>query len=290
MKNKVWALAIHGGCGPVIKDSYDEEIASMRDILHDGRTALESGACAVQVVTDVVSALEETGHHVAGRGSSPNRDGKYELDAAIMDGAKRQAGAVGVLRGFKSPVRCARTVLEKTDHVFLVGKGATKFLKEFDLERVKNPSGYYRPAVQTEFGDGTLQHGTVGAVALDGHGQLASATSTGGLLNKLPGRIGATPLIGSGTWADERVAVSCTGQGEFFIRSAAAADLSARIRYTRTDLQTAAACVMEDISVLGGQGGLIAIDRLGRVAMPYNTRTMKRGFASFKGEFEVKVF
>ena len=130
----------------------------------------------------------------------------------------------------------------------------------------------------------------MGAVALDADGHLASATSTGGLLSKPPGRIGATPLIGAGTWADERVAVSYTGQGEYFIRCAAGADLSARIRYARTDLQTAAACVMEDISLLGGQGGLISIDRLGRVAMPYNTRTMKRGVATYKGQFDVKVF
>ena len=163
-------------------------------------------------------------------------------------------------------------------------------LNKHGLERIYNPSRYYKPVIDTPMADGELQHGTVGAVALDDQGGLASATSTGGLLNKQPGRIGDTPLIGAGTWADERVAVSCTGQGEFFIRAAAGADLSARIRYGRSDLKTAAACVMEDISLLGGQGGLISIDRLGRFAMPFNTRTMKRGVASYRGDFEVRVF
>lgn len=290
MAEKIWALAIHGGAGPAYKTDYKPEIASMRDILYAGQMSLKKGASAMDVVEETVRALEESGHHVAGKGSSPNTDGKWELDAAIMDGSNRRAGAVGALRGFKSPVSCARRVLEKSPHVFLVGKGATKFLKGFDLDLVKNPNRYYEPVAGTKAEDPGHQHGTVGAVALDSQGRLASATSTGGLRNKQPGRIGDTPLIGSGTWADERVAVSCTGQGEYFIRCAAAADVSARIRYARSDLKTAAACVLEDVSLLGGQGGLIAMDCLGRVAMPYNTAIMKRGIATFKGDFEVKVY
>ncbi|MFC6198144.1 isoaspartyl peptidase/L-asparaginase family protein [Ponticaulis profundi] len=290
MSAKFWALAIHGGAGPAHKDDYAVEISSMRDILHEGQEALKNGASALDVVNQCVRAMEDSGLHVAGRGSAPNADGKWELDAAIMDGTTRYAGAVGALRGFKNPIDCARTVLKHSPHVLLVGKGATKFLSNFELDRIYNPARYYQPAIEDPIEPGVLQHGTVGAVALDADGHLASATSTGGLLSKPPGRIGATPLIGAGTWADERVAVSCTGQGEYFIRCAAGADLSARIRYARTDLQTAAACVMEDISLLGGQGGLISIDRLGRVAMPYNTSTMKRGVATYKGQFDVKVF
>ena len=290
MADKIWALAIHGGSGPAHKQNYDVEIDAMRDVLSRGKEALSKGKRALDVVQEAVRALEESGHHVAGKGSSPNKDGKWELDAAIMDGTTRKAGAVGALRGFRSPIDCARTILEKSPHILLVGKGAKKYLSGFDLEKIRNPNGYYRPVIESSMVSGGLQHGTVGAVALDAQGGLAAATSTGGLLNKQPGRIGDTPLIGAGTWADERVAVSCNGQGEFFIRCAAAVDVSSRIRYSRTDLQTAASCVMEDISLMGGQGGLIAIDRLGRVSMPYNTSTMKRGSATFKGDFEVKIF
>lgn len=262
----------------------------MRVVLTKAKKQLSKGGSALDVVQEAVRALEDSGHHIAGKGSSPNTDGKFELDAAIMDGDNRNAGAVGALRGFKNPIDCAREVLDHSPHLFLVGKGAARLMKKRGMERVHNASKYYKPAVSTPVEKGQLQHGTVGAVALDSEGRLAAATSTGGLLNAVPGRIGDTPLIGSGTWADERVAVSCCGQGEFFMRCVAAADLSARIRYTKSDLQTAASCVLEDISLMGGQGGLIAIDRLGRVTMPFNTITMKRGFATWRDEIDVKVF
>lgn len=290
MSGSVWAIAIHGGAGPSYKDDYSAEIAGMKDVLSDAKNALMKGRNALDVVQNALRTLEDTGHFIAGRGSSPNKDGKWELDAAIMDGTNRNAGAVGALRGFKSPIDCARAVMDDSPNILLVGKGATKFLKKRDLERVTNPNRYYKPAVTKPLEDSALQHGTVGAVALDSEGRLAAATSTGGLLNKPPGRLGDTPIIGAGTWADERVAVSCTGQGEYFMRVNAASDVSARIRYTRSDLANATACVLEDISLLGGQGGLIAIDRLGRVSMPFNTISMKRGFATYRGEFEVKVF
>ncbi len=290
MPKKIWALAIHGGAGPSHKEDYTEEMSAMRDILADGQRALVSGESAVDVVNAAVRALEDSGHHIAGRGALPNTDGKWEHDAAIMEGTRRRAGAVGALQDFRNPIDCARAVMDHSDQVFLVGKGAGAYLRKQDLKRIKNPKKFYRRADDEDQQTGQHQYGTVGAVALDSEGRLAAATSTGGYRNRPPGRIGDVPLIGAGTWADERVAVSCTGQGEYFIRSAAGADLSARIKYTRADLQTAAACVIEDISFLGGQGGLIALDCLGRVTMPYNTRTMKRGVATFKGEFDVKVF
>lgn len=290
MSDNIWALALHGGAGPAYKADYTPETDSLRDILSEGREMLKSGHSALDVVNTVVRSLEDSGLHVAGKGSSPNSDGKWELDAAIMDGTNRRAGAVGALRGFRNPVDCARSVLDTSPHVMLVGKGATRFLKPLDLKRVNHPKSYYTPVASKSANTGELSFGTVGAVALDSDGRLASATSTGGLRDKHPGRIGGTPLIGAGTWADERVAVSCTGQGEYFIRSAAAADVSARIRYTRTDLKTAVGCVLEDISILGGQGGLISVDCLGRVAMSCNTLVMKRGFTTYRGEFEVRVF
>ena len=289
MSNKIWAIAIQGGAGPAHKDDYNEEIAHMREVLAAARHALSGGRNAIDVVNDAVRTLEESGHHTAGKGASPNRDGKSELDAAIMDGATRNAGAVGALRGFRSPVDCARALLDQSPHVFLVGKGANHYMKKKGLGRIHHPGRYYKPAIPASGAPEALHHGSVGAVALDSEGRLAAATSTGGLVNKSPGRIGDAPVIGAGTWADERVAVSCTGQGEYFMRTVAAAGLSAQIRYERTDLAKAADNAIEDVSLLGGQGGLIAIDDLGRIAMPFNTQTMKRGMASFKGEFDVKV-
>ena len=290
MSDPVWAIAIHGGAGPAHKSDYSKETAHMRDVLQDAKQALIAGKSALDVVQNAVRELEDCGFHVAGRGSSPNKDGKWELDAAIMDGVTRNAGSVGALRGFKSPINCARSVLDHSPHVFFVGKGATRYLRKRGLERVQNPGRYYKPALPEGLNTGELPHGTVGAVALDSAGRLAAATSTGGTHNKPPGRIGDAPMIGAGTWADERVAVSCTGQGEFFMRCAAAADLSARIRYKKSDLKDAASCVLEDISYMGGQGGLIAIDRLGRVTMPFNTISMIRAFATWRGDLEVKVF
>lgn len=285
--SRVWSLLLHGGAGPLHKADYSAEEAHMAETLQRGAGALARGAGALDVVEAAVEALESCGYHTAGRGASPNRDGKWELDAAIMDGPSRNAGAVAALRGFKSPVRAARTVLEKTPHVLLVGKGAGQFLRPYGLERVWNPRDYYRPAVRRKVAEGELAHGTVGAVALDSQGRLAAATSTGGLLGKLPGRVGDTPILGAGTWADERVAVSCTGQGEFFMRAAVAADISARVRYGRQGLASAAQAALEDVALLGGDGGLIAVDVLGNVSAPFLSDGMKRGIATSTGRFEV---
>ena len=285
--SQVWSLLLHGGAGPLAKTSYHAEEAHMAETLRRGANALASGVSALDVVERAVEALEASGHHTAGRGASPNRDGKWELDAAIMDGPSRNAGCVAALRGYKSPIRAARTVMENTAHILLVGKGAGQFLRPYGLERVWNPGDYYRPAVSRPVAEGELAHGTVGAVALDSRGRLASATSTGGLLGKLPGRVGDTPILGAGTWADERVAVSCTGQGEYFMRTAVGADISARMRYGRQGLEAAAEAALEDVAFLGGDGGLIAVDVLGNIATPFLSEGMKRGLATSAGRFEV---
>lgn len=261
----------------------------MAKTLQAGAIALESGAKAVDVVQATVAALEESGHHVAGRGASPNALGLWELDAAIMDGRSRNAGSVAALRGYRSPITAARTVMDECHHLMLIGKGAGHFLKNFKLKRVWNPRDYYRPAVDRPVRPGELAHGTVGAVALDTHGCLASATSTGGLLGKMPGRVGDSPLLGAGTWADERVAVSCTGQGEYFMRAAVAADVSARVRYARQGLDEAANAALADVRLLGGDGGLIAVDVLGNVTLPFLSEGMKRGVATSAGQFEVST-
>jgi beta-aspartyl-peptidase (threonine type) len=184
----------------------------------------------------------------------------------------------------------ARAVMEETPHVLLVGAGAKAFAHGMGLEEIEDPAAYYTPAVRRPVEPGELAHGTVGAVARDIAGRLAAATSTGGLLNKMPGRVGDTPLIGAGTWADERVAVSCTGQGEYFMRAAVAADISARVRYGGQTLASACAGALADMETQGGDGGLIAVDAMGNVSTPYVSEGMKRGIATHTGRFEVKTF
>ncbi len=284
---KVWSLALHGGAGPLRSRDYSAAEDHMCRTLERGAGMLEGGHRALDVVEAMVAALEASGHHVAGRGASPNAAGQWELDAAIMDGERRRAGAVAALRGFRSPIRAARLVMEESLHVLLVGKGASRFLAPHGLKRVWNPARYYTPAVTVPAPPGAITHGTVGAVALDSHGDLAAATSTGGVLNKTPGRVGDSPIIGAGTWADERVAVSCTGQGEYFIRAAVAADISARIRYGRQSLQQATKGALDDMALLGGDGGLIAVDVLGHVEFPFLSEGMKRACATSDGRFEV---
>jgi L-asparaginase / beta-aspartyl-peptidase len=285
--SETWALALHGGAGPVGGKDYSESEAHMRGLLERGRAMLSAGRSAVDVAQEMVRELEACGFHVAGKGASPARNGQWELDAAIMDGPSRNAGAVAALRGFRSPVDAARKVMEESPHVLLVGKGAGAFARKHDLARVWNPKAYYTPAVTKPVKEGELVHGTVGAVALDRSGSLAAATSTGGLLNKTPGRVGDSPIIGAGTWADERVAVSCTGQGEYFLRAAVAADVSARIRYGQLGLKDAAEGALADMRRLGGEGGLIAVDVMGHVALPYNSEGMKRACVTSAGRFEV---
>ncbi|WP_084420734.1 isoaspartyl peptidase/L-asparaginase family protein [Henriciella litoralis] len=282
-----WALALHGGAGPLRPRDHAGAEAHMAELLREGQTRLARGEAALEVVHSLVIALEECGHHIAGRGSSPNAIGQWELDAAIMDGRSRNAGAVASLRGFKSPVTAARLVMEETKHVLIVGKGAAMIAREHKLERVHKPKKYYKPAVTIPVKKGELSHGTVGAIALDTKGRLAAATSTGGLLGKTPGRVGDTPIIGAGIWADERVAVCCTGQGEYFLRTNAAADVSSRVRYGKQNLKAASDGALEDLNLLGGDGGMICLDVLGHVEMPFNAETMKRGVVTSAGRFEV---
>ncbi len=285
-----WALALHGGAGPTRKKSYDVEEAHMAELLAQGAAMLGGGAPALDVVQAMVAALEESGLHVAGRGASPNLDGVWELDASIMDGPTRKAGAVAALVGFRSPIAAARAVMDKTPHVLLAGAGAADFANAQGLTAVEDPAAYYTPAASRLVAPGELAHGTVGAVACDRVGRLAAATSTGGLLRKMPGRVGDTPLIGAGTWADSRVAVSCTGQGELFIRANVAADVSARMLYARQSLHAAAAGALADMAALGGDGGLIAVSADGEVATPYVSEGMKRAIATQGGVREVKTF
>jgi L-asparaginase/beta-aspartyl-peptidase (threonine type) len=284
-----WAVALHGGADATPKRDYAHVEVHMTGLLKTVAAMLDAGQSALDVAEFAVAELEACGHHIAGKGASPNQDGIWELDAAIMHGPDRKAGSVSALVGFLSPIKVARQVLLETP-VMLSGAGAAQFASLHGYERIKDPATYYDPSVKEALPPNAAGHGTVGAVIRDRSGALVAATSTGGLLNKTPGRVGDSPIIGSGTWADESVAVSCTGEGEYFMRTAAAASVAARVKYGGQNLADAAEGVMSEITELGGKGGLISVDRHGRIALPYNSHGLKRASADANGRFEVRVF
>jgi len=288
----MWRLVIHGGAGamrPKHGDADHEQRAreGLRAALEAGASILEGGGSALDTVEASVRILEDDPCFNAGRGSVLTSEGCVELDAAIMDGRDRRAGAVAGLRTTRAPISLARRLMEQGPHVFLSGRGADEFAREAEIEQVDN--GWFVTAERQRQLDEILAHGgfdadvkygTVGAVAVDENGHVAAATSTGGLTAKQWGRIGDSPLIGAGTYADDRsAAVSATGSGEYFIRAVAGHQLGERVRLAGESLQQALDATLQDIKNLGGLGGLIAVSPSGECAWGFTTRAMYRGVA-----------
>jgi L-asparaginase/beta-aspartyl-peptidase (threonine type) len=283
------AMAIHGGAGALADRDYSREVEHMRALIEAGRARLAAGAAALEVVVETVAALEASGLYVAGRGASPNTAGVFELDASVMDGRSRRAGAVAALQGFASPVRAALAVMETTPHVILAGDGAAAFAAAHGLERIADPDSWFTCVGSSSRKVGALT-GTVGCVVRDASGHLAAATSTGGVFGKLYGRVGDSPIPGAGVWADEVAAVSCTGTGEMFLRAAVAAQIAHRVAFAHESLAQAADAALAEVKGLGGDGGLIAVGREGDPVLPYVSQGMKRAALLADGTILSEVF
>ncbi|CAM4248884.1 isoaspartyl peptidase/L-asparaginase family protein [Gillisia limnaea] len=304
------AIAIHGGAGTLLKgqmtpEKEKEYKATLQNALEIGYTLLEQGASAVEAVEKAVITLEDSHLFNAGKGSVFTADETHEMDAAIMEGKTLNAGAVTLISGIKNPISLARDVMEKSDHVFLAGEGALEFAKSLNYT-FEDPTYFYdefRHQQWLDIKDSNafqLDHsakkdskfGTVGAVACDKNGNIAAGTSTGGMTNKKFGRIGDSPMIGAGNYANNKTcAVSCTGSGEYFIRGVVAYDVSCLLEFKKLSLKDAANEVINKrILEIGGDGGLIAVDAKGNIAMPFNTEGMYRACKNSEGLEEVLIY
>jgi beta-aspartyl-peptidase (threonine type) len=307
-------LVIHGGAGTIERSEMTPERerqyrAGLDRALAAGYAVLKRGGSSLDATEAAVRVLEDDPHFNAGKGAVFTSAGTNEMDAAIMDGKTLMAGAVASLRHIKNPVGLARLVMEKSGHVMMDGEGAEAFAKENGVEFVDQKYFYtqerwealqkIKAAEKNRTGDAGKvfvitdqdRHGTVGAVALDQNGNLAAATSTGGTTNKRTGRVGDSPVIGAGTYANNATcAVSATGDGEYFIRGTVGHDISALMEYRGMPLKEAAQTVLDKVAKLGGSGGLIAIDRQGNIALPFNTSGMYRGYVGPDGKFVVEIY
>ena len=304
------SIAIHGGAGTLIKGlmTSEKELQyknALEKALESGYIVLENGGTSLDAVEIAVKVLEDSPLFNAGKGSVFTHDGTHEMDASIMEGKRLKAGAVSLISGIKNPISLAREVMEKSNHVFLAGKGAMRFADNLGY-KLEIPEYFYdefryqqwqeikdSDSFQLDHSDKKdSKYGTVGAVACDKMGNLAAATSTGGMTNKRWGRIGDSPVIGSGTYANNKTcAVSCTGSGEFFIRGVVAYDVSCLMEYKGMSVEEAAFEVIgKRILEIGGDGGLIAVDAKGTIAMPFNTEGMYRAYKTSDGEKKILIY
>ncbi len=333
-KQKI-ALAIHGGAGTILRSQMTPALEAeyrggLEKALKTGWAILEKGGSSLDAVEAAVCSLEDFPLFNAGRGSVFTHEGKQEMDAAIMDGRILKAGAVASVKNIKNPVKLARLVMERTEHILLASEGANQFAGEMGIET--EPDDYFFTEhrwleFQEAMAEGRIQldhtadtprrgdlsepgaiatgfssdHqkskiqnpkslGTVGAVACDVKGDLVAATSTGGMTNKKFGRIGDTSIIGAGTYADDTCAVSCTGHGEFFMLGVTAYDVVARMKYKGLSLDDAARETIEHLTTINGEGGLIAVDAAGNIALPFNSEGMYRGLVTLNSEFHIAIF
>ena len=303
------ALAIHGGAGTILRAEMTPKNearhrAALERSLKAGYTILQAGGASLDAVVAAVRVMEDSPLFNAARGAVYNADGRHELDASVMEGASLRAGGVTCVTRIRNPILAARAVMEHSPHVLLAGAGAERFAREHGIAMVR-PSWFgtrrrlaalNRELRRRREGAATIatereRHGTVGAVALDRSGNLAAATSTGGLTGKLPGRVGDSPVPGAGNYADNQAcAVSGTGLGEAFMRVLLAHEVAARMRHLREPLSRAAAGALAELERVGGTGGLVAIDRSGRIAMPFNTEGMYRGSIGPDGAIMTAIY
>ena len=312
----MFALALHGGAGTIARASLTPLLeaqyrAALRAALAAGTALLAQGAPALDAVEATVRSLEDCPLFNAGRGAVFTHDGHHEMDAALMDGSSGLAGAVAGVREVQNPIRAARLVMEQTEHVLLAYPGADELARQHGLP-MQPPSYFFTQQrfdqLQQALAAGRVQldhaagpaapahdpnwrRGTVGAVACDQQGHLAAATSTGGMTNKRYSRIGDTPIIGAGTWADARCAISCTGHGEFFMRAVVGHDVACLMQYRGLSLADACRVVVHDkLAPIGGEGGLIAVDAAGHLALPFNSEGMYRASRNAAGEELVAIY
>ena len=291
-----FAIAIHGGAGTITRKNMTPEKESayrskLKEALNTGYVILETGGTSLNAVEATIQIMEDSDLFNAGKGAVFTNAGTNELDASIMDGSNLKAGAVAGVKTVKNPISAARKVMDETWHVMLSGDGADQFAKEQNLEIVDPIYFYTQRRWDSLKKTQAKKHGTVGCVALDKHGNLAAGTSTGGLTNKQWGRIGDSPIIGAGTYANNQTcAVSGTGQGEYFIRGNVAYDISAMMEYENVSVGKAARKVIGKLSDLGAEGGVIAMDSNGEISMPFNTAGMYRGFRKAGESSKILIF
>ncbi|WP_316734548.1 isoaspartyl peptidase/L-asparaginase [Pedobacter aquatilis] len=319
-QQKKYVMVIHGGAGTILKKNMTPEkeaeyIKVLSEALQAGYAKIKDGKTSLDAVEATIHVLENDPHFNAGKGAVFTHDGRNELDAAIMDGKTLMAGAVAGVTTIKNPISAARAVMEKSEHVMMVGVGADLFAKDAGLEIV-DPKYFWtkerwdglQQAIKEDSTKAVLDHGskksellgsknhdykfgTVGCVALDKAGNLAAGTSTGGMTNKKYGRVGDAPIIGSGTYCNNETAgVSCTGWGEFYIRNVVAKTISDLMEYKGLSVDAASKIAIEKVGKMGGDGGLIALDKKGNMSMPFNTEGMYRGAITVDGKVEVSIY